>query len=94
MFFEFYHRYREPTRTWFSQTQEINHKKRLDDRPTTTHYDHDRGNKYEVEWTNDQKHAHVATRLGMPIMSESPLERMLAWEYAPSHPQYQFQAFI
>jgi hypothetical protein len=24
IFFEFYHRWREPTRTWFSQTQEIN----------------------------------------------------------------------
>jgi len=24
MFFDYYHRYREPTRTWFSQTQEIN----------------------------------------------------------------------
>lgn len=52
-FFEFYHRWREPTRTWFSQTQEINHWERLKNRPTTTHYDHDKGSKYEVEWRDD-----------------------------------------
>jgi hypothetical protein len=52
-FFEYYHRWREPTRTWFSQTQEIDFKKQLDNRPTTTHYDHDKGSKYEIEWRDD-----------------------------------------
>ena len=51
--FEFYHRWREPTRTWFSQTQEINYKKTLENRPTTNHYDHDKGDKWEVEWRED-----------------------------------------
>lgn len=45
-FFEFYHRWREPTRTWFSQTQEINFQKTLQNRPHTHHYDHDRGSEY------------------------------------------------
>ena len=53
MYFEYYHRWREPTRTWFSQTQELNHQETLKNRPTTTHYDHDKGNKYEVEWRDD-----------------------------------------
>jgi hypothetical protein len=51
--FEFYHRWREPTRKWFSQTQEINHQKTLANRPTTSHYDHDKGHKWEVEWRDD-----------------------------------------
>lgn len=51
--FNYYHRWREPTRTWFSQTQEINFKKALADRPTTSHYDHDKGDKWEVEWRDD-----------------------------------------
>lgn len=52
-FFEFYHRWREPTRTWISQTQELNHEEWKKNRPTTTHYDHDRGSKFEVEWTDE-----------------------------------------
>lgn len=52
-FFEYYHRWREPTRTWFSQTQEINYQQTLKNRPTTHHYDHDKGSKYEVEWRDD-----------------------------------------
>lgn len=52
-YFEYYHRWREPTRTWFSQTQEINFKKVLEARATTDKYDHDKGTKYDVEWTDD-----------------------------------------
>jgi len=52
-YFEYYHRWREPTRTWFSQTREINFKKALEARPTTDKYDHDKGSKYDVEWTDD-----------------------------------------
>lgn len=53
MYFEYYHRYREPTRKWFSQTQEINFWETLKNRPVAAHYDHDRGSKYDVEWTNE-----------------------------------------
>lgn len=67
-FFEYYHRWREPTRTWFSQTQELNFQEQLKNRPTTSHYDHDRGSKYDVEWTDEQKFPHVADRLGYPIL--------------------------
>ena len=92
--FEFYHRWREPTRTWFSQTQEINHQEALRNRPTTSHYDHDKGDKYEVEWRDDQKFPHVAQRLGYPILREEPIERILGIERAPAHPGYQFQPFV
>ena len=88
--FEYYHRWREPTRTWFSQTQEINFQETLKNRPTTTHYDHDKGSKYEVEWRDDQKFPHVADRLGYPILREEPIERILGIERAPAHPGYQF----
>lgn len=94
MFFEFYHRWREPTRTWFSQTQELNHAETLKNRPTTSHYDHDKGDKWEVEWRDDQKFPHVADRLGYPILREEPIERIFGIERAPAHPGYQFQPFV
>ena len=53
MFFDFYHRWREPTRTWFSQTQELNHQATLDARPHAHHYDHDKGTEFDVEWTEE-----------------------------------------
>ena len=94
MFFDFYHRWREPTRTWFSQTQEINHKETLANRPHAHHYDHDKGSEFDVEWTEDQKFPHVADRLGFPILREEPIERILGIERAPAHPGYQFQPFV
>jgi len=94
MYFEYYHRWREPTRTWFSETQEINFKKALDARPTTAHYDHDKGDKYEIEWRDDQKFPHVASRLGYPILREEPIERIFGLERAPAHPGYQLQPFV
>jgi hypothetical protein len=94
MFFEFYHRWREPTRTWFSKTQELDHLETLKNRPTTHHYDHGKGSKYDVEWTEDQKFPHVADRLGYPILREEPIERIFGFERAPAHPGYQFQPFV
>ena len=94
MYFEYYHRWREPTRTWYSETQEINFKKTLESRPTTAHYDHDKGDKYEIEWKDEQKFPHVASRLGYPILREEPIERIVGLERAPAHPGYQLQAFV
>lgn len=94
MNFEWYHRWREPTRTWFSETQELNFQKMKDNRPTTHHYDHDKGDKWEVEWRDDQKFPHVADRLGYPILREEPIERIFGIERAPAHPGYQFQPFV
>jgi len=93
-FFEYYHRWREPTRTWFSQTMELNFQEQLKNRPTTSHYDHDKGTKYDVEWTDDQKFPHVANRLGYPILKEEPIERIFGIERAPAHPGYQLQPFV
>jgi len=62
----------------------------LNKRRTTTHYNHDRGNKYEVETPNNEKFPHVADRLGYPIMREEPLERIVGLERAPCHPGYQY----
>lgn len=94
MYFEYYHRWREPTRTWFSKTQELDHLENLKNRPKAHHYDHDKGSKYDVEWTEDQKFPHVADRLGYPILREEPIERIFGIERAPAHPGYQFQPFV
>ena len=87
-FFDFYHRWREPTRTWFSQTQEINHQETLNHRHHAHHYDHDKGSEFDVEWTEEQKFPHVAERLGFPILREEPIEKILGFERAPAHPGY------
>jgi hypothetical protein len=86
MFFEHYHRWREPTRELLNV--ELKHQENLRNQPTTSHYDHDRGSKYDVEWTEDQKFPHVATRLGFPILREEPIERILGFERAPANVGY------
>lgn len=93
-FIEYYHHWREPTRTWRSQTQEIDYQKELDSLPVNHHPHHGAFTENEVEWTEDQKFPHVANRLGYPIMAESPLEKIIGLERAPAHPSYQFQPFV
>lgn len=88
MFFEHYHRWREPTSGLLDV--EIRFQEALRNQPTTTHYDHDKGTKYDVDWTEDQKFPHVATRLGFPILREEPIERIIGLERAPANPGYQF----
>ena len=93
-FFEYYHRWREPTRTWFSETQEIKWQEFLNNRPTTDSYDHDRGTKFDVDLLDEEKFPHVADRLGYPILREEPIERITGIERAPAHPGYQWQPFV
>ena len=88
MFFEHFHRWREPTRQ--QMDVELNFAEQLRNRPTTDHYDHDKGTKYDVEWTEDQKFPHVATRLGFPEFREEPIERIVGFERAPANPGAQF----
>ena len=66
----------------------------LDARPQTSHYDHGKGTKYDVEWTEDQKFPHVATRLGFPMLREEPIERIIGFERSQANPAYQFQPFV
>lgn len=51
MFYEHYHRWREPTRELLDV--EIRFQEALRNQPTTHHYDHDKGTKYDVDWTED-----------------------------------------
>ena len=83
-FWEFYHRFRPSTHGFRSQTQHIDYEKELEALPTNHHPD-ERGTKYDVEWTEDQKFPHVADRLGYPIFAISPYEKILGFEVAPSH---------
>lgn len=92
MFFEHYHRWREPTRAKYGN--EIQLEKELAEMPRTDHYDHDKGYDFDVEWTEDQKFPHVATRLGFPILMEEPIDKILGFERAPANPGYQFQPFV
>jgi hypothetical protein len=91
-FFEYYHRLREPNKSLLEYMELM--KREQEALPTTHHYDHDKGSKYDVEWTDDQKYPHVASRLGFPALYESPIERILGLERAPAHPGYQLQPFV
>lgn len=93
MFFEHYHRWREPATSELWDI-ELRFQEALRNRPTTSHYDHDKGTKWDVDWTEDQKFPHVATRLGFPILREEPIERILGIERSPANPGYQFQPFV
>jgi len=88
MNFEYYHRWREMPKPYTTPELEAKWKEQLANRPTTSHFDHDKGSKYEVEWREDQKFPHVATRLGYPELMEEPIERILGIERAPAHPGY------
>jgi hypothetical protein len=94
MFFEYYHRWREPTRTWRSQTQELDHEALLASLPEDAHPDPRKLAKHEIEWTEDQKFPHVANRKGYPILADDPVERMTGIERSYAHPSYQLQAFV
>lgn len=48
----------------------------------------------DVEWTNEQKFPHVASRLGYPILAFDEWEKIFSIERAPAHPGYQLQPFI
>lgn len=93
-FIEYYHHWREPTRTWRSQTQEIDFAREKEQLPVNKHPDSRAFSKNEVEWTEAQKFPHVANRLGYPEFGESPIERMFGIERAQAHPSYQLQAFV
>ena len=88
MFFEHYHRWREPTRAAY--TTEVKFEEELRNRPVADHYDHAKGTQWDVEWSEDQKFPHVATRLGFPIFREEPIERIIGFERIPAHPGMQF----
>jgi hypothetical protein len=50
-FFEYYHRMREPPRYLLDYKEKLEKEQKA--LPTTHHYDHDKGSKYDVEWTDD-----------------------------------------
>lgn len=93
MFWEHFHRWREPAKRDLYSIEK-RWKAQLDARPQTTHYNHGKGSKYDVEWTEDQKFPHVATRLGYPIMKEEVFERIVGLERAQASPGFQFQPFV
>lgn len=93
-FFEFYHRYREPGRTWKSKTQQLDHEKLLASLPEDHHPDPRKISQHEIEFTEAEKFPHVANRKGYPIMAEEPFERILGLERLYAHPSYQIQPFV
>ena len=93
MFFEHFHRWSEPAKRDLDNIEK-KWQAQLDSRPETSHYDHSKGTPYDIEWTEDQKFPHVATRLGFPMLREEPIEKILGFERAPAHPGYQFQPFV
>lgn len=74
-YFEFYYRFRNNPNPLVLETQDINFQKAKDSLPIS---DHPEGKwaPTDVEWTNEQKFPHVASRLGYPIMAFDEWEKM------------------
>jgi len=47
----------------------------------------------DVEWTNEQKFPHVATRLGHPLFMQEPIEQIMGLERLLAMPGHQLQPF-
>lgn len=63
-------------------------------RSASEHFHHDKGSKFDVRWSEDQKHFHVADRLGHPEIFPTPFETLMRLERVEAHPCYLDQPFI
>lgn len=68
--------------------------KEYNNRPVTSHFHHDKGYKYDVETSWDQRHPHVADRFGYPEILGTPFERLMRLEGEIFHPTYLDQPFV
>ena len=66
----------------------------IENRPVNSHFHHDKGSKFDVEIDYEEKHDHVADRLGHPEIFLSPLETLLRSDRIIAHPGFQNQPFI
>ena len=63
-------------------------KEMIANRPVNSHFHHDKGSKFDVEIDEDQKHEHVADRLGHPEIFLSPLETLVRSDRIIAHPGF------
>jgi len=68
--------------------------KEVESRPINKHFHHDKGYKYDVEVPWDQRHPHVADRMGYPEILGTPFERLMRLEGEIYHPTYLDQPFV
>lgn len=68
--------------------------KELDSRPVNPHYHLAKGRKFDVRTPENERHAHVADRLGHPELLPSPLETLLRFENVLTNPAFQDQGHI
>lgn len=60
----------------------------LRQRPVTWHFHPDKGSKYDVEVDYQDRHPHVADRLGHPEIYMTPLESLLRVDKIITHPTF------
>lgn len=65
-----------------------------ENRPINRHFHPEKGYKYDVEVPYDQRHPHVADRMGYPEILGTPWERLLRLEGEIYHPTYLDQPFV
>ena len=63
-------------------------------RPVNSHFHPDKGSKYDVEVDYDERHPHVADRLGHSKVQMTPLESLLRLDKLITHPTFLNQPFI
>lgn len=65
-----------------------------DNRPVDSHFNQDKGYKFDVRVKEEEKHEHVADRLGHPETLLTPLEVLLRLDRTLTHPSFKDQPFI
>lgn len=65
-----------------------------ENRPVTRHFHPDKGYKYDVAVPWEQRHPHVADRMGYPEILGTPFERLMRLEGEIYHPTYLDQPFV
>jgi len=75
-------------------SNEIEWEEERDLRPINSHYNVDKGYKFDVPTPYEERVPHVADRLGYPEQLGTPLERLFRLDQDLSHPQYLDQPFV
>lgn len=66
----------------------------VDERPVNPHFNADKGYKFDVAIPFEDRHPHIADRLGRPYILGDPIDRLLRLEQDIYHPAYLDQPFV
>lgn len=78
----------------FTPSNILQWQQEVDERPVNDHYNADKGYKFDVAVPYEERHPHLADRLGRPYILGDPLDRLFRLEQDIYHPNYLDQPFV